>query len=77
LLTVSGLAKVAIFTIPNAFGIDPENQTLIYHDPDSYRDVCGALNRSRQQRDAQCLFSFDYDFVYFLHNSICFCQGYN
>jgi hypothetical protein len=51
LLTVSGLAKVAIFTIPNAFGIDPENQTLIYHDPDSYRDVCGALNRSRQQGD--------------------------
>jgi hypothetical protein len=27
----SGLAKVAIFTIPNAFGIDAENQTLINH----------------------------------------------
>jgi hypothetical protein len=39
-LTVSGLAKVAIFTIPKAFGIDAENQTLITH-----KCVCGALNR--------------------------------
>ena len=43
-LTFSGLAKVAIFTIPNAFGIDAENQTLINH-PAILRDVCGALNR--------------------------------
>jgi hypothetical protein len=39
-VTVSGLAKVAIFTIPKAFGIDVENQTLINH-----KCVCGALNR--------------------------------
>jgi hypothetical protein len=37
--TVWGLAKVAIFTIPNAFGIDAENQTLINH-----KCVCGARN---------------------------------
>jgi hypothetical protein len=30
-VTVSGLAKVASYTIPNAFGIDAENQTLINH----------------------------------------------
>jgi hypothetical protein len=34
--SVSGLAKVAIFTT----NIDPENQTLINH-----KTVCGALNR--------------------------------
>jgi hypothetical protein len=38
--TVSGLAKVAIFTIPIAIGIDAENQTLNNH-----KCVCGALNR--------------------------------
>ena len=36
LLTVSGLAKVAIFTT----NVDAENQTLINH-----KCVCGALNR--------------------------------
>jgi hypothetical protein len=35
-LTVSGLAKVAIFTT----NVDAENQTLINH-----KCVCGALNR--------------------------------
>jgi hypothetical protein len=29
--TFWGLAKVAIFTIPNAFGIDAGNQILITH----------------------------------------------
>jgi hypothetical protein len=66
-LTFWRLAMVAIFTTE----LDAENQTLITH-----KCVCGALNRSRQQRDAQCLFSFDYDFVYFLHNSICFYHNY-
>jgi NADPH-dependent 7-cyano-7-deazaguanine reductase QueF-like protein len=36
MLTVSGLAKVAIFTT----NVDAENQTLINH-----KCVCGALNR--------------------------------
>jgi len=36
LVTVSGLAKVAIFTT----NVDAENQTLINH-----KCVCGALNR--------------------------------
>jgi len=35
---------MAIFTIPIAIRIDAENQCLINH-PDSYRDICGALNR--------------------------------
>jgi hypothetical protein len=51
--TVSGLAKVAIFTT----NVDAENQTLINH-----KCVCGALNRhfcqTRVMAGASCLPSF-------------------
>jgi hypothetical protein len=40
LFAVSGLAKVAIFTIPMAIGIDVDNQILNYH-----KFVRGGLNR--------------------------------
>jgi hypothetical protein len=43
-ITVSGLAKVAIFSIPIAIGIDAESARwrMINHQP---RLICGALNR--------------------------------
>ena len=44
-LTVSGLAKVAIFTT----NVDAENQTLINH-----KCVCGALNRHFCQTAVTC-----------------------
>jgi len=50
LITFSGLAKVAIFTIPIAIGIDAQNQTLINHDLSrlSGKCVCARLNRNGQ-----------------------------
>jgi hypothetical protein len=53
-ITVSGLAKVAIFTT----NVDAENQTLINH-----KCVCGALNRHFCQ--TRVMHRFFYSFTIF------------
>ena len=58
-ITVSGLAKVAIFTT----NVDAENQTLINH-----KCVCGTLNRHFCQTRviSMCVFQHDHQVSYFL-----------
>ena len=56
-ITVSGLAKVAIFTT----NIDAENQTLINH-----KCVCGALNRHFCQTSVICCPSVGLDCLFVL-----------
>jgi hypothetical protein len=50
---VFGLGEGGDFTIPNAFGIDAENQTLINH-----KCVCGAPNRHFCQTRVMWRFSY-------------------